>query len=82
MSRFTNDVDAVGEMMNNTMTQLISGAINIAGTLALMIYTNIYLTIITLVMAPPNTRSAPASAEKIVLTCMEISLIGLENCLE
>lgn len=62
MSRFTNDVDAVGEMMNNTMTQLISGAINIAGTLALMIYTNIYLTIITLVMAPLMIRAGKALA--------------------
>ncbi|MDE5931024.1 MAG: ABC transporter ATP-binding protein, partial [Lachnospiraceae bacterium] len=39
MSRFTNDVDAVGEMLNNTINQLISGAINIVGTFALMVYT-------------------------------------------
>ena len=52
MSRFTNDVDAVGEMLNNTINQLISGAINIVGTFALMLYTNIWLTIITVVMAP------------------------------
>ena len=29
-----------------------------------------------------NTRSAPARAENTLETCMEISLIGLENCLE
>ncbi|MGN0377157.1 MAG: ABC transporter ATP-binding protein, partial [Suilimivivens sp.] len=52
MSRFTNDVDAVGEMLNNTVVQLISGTINIVGTLALMIYTNIWLTLITIVMIP------------------------------
>ena len=52
MSRFTNDVDAVGEMLNNTINQLISGAINIVGTFLLMLYTNLYLTIITVVMAP------------------------------
>ncbi len=52
MSRFTNDVDAVGEMLNNTVVQLISGAINIVGTLALMIYTNVWLTLITIVMIP------------------------------
>lgn len=52
MSRFTNDVDTIGEMMNNTVVQLISGTINIVGTLALMIYTNIWLTILTLVMLP------------------------------
>lgn len=52
MSRFTNDVDAVGEMLNNTINQLISGAINIVGTFSLMLYTNLYLTVITVVMAP------------------------------
>ncbi len=52
MSRFTNDVDAVGEMMNNTVVQLISGTINVVGTLCLMIYTNIWLTILTIVMMP------------------------------
>ncbi|MCM1135682.1 MAG: ABC transporter ATP-binding protein/permease [Clostridium sp.] len=52
MSRFTNDVDAVGEMLNNTVVQLISGTINIVGTFALMVYTNVWLTLITIVMIP------------------------------
>lgn len=52
MSRFTNDVDVVGEMLNNTVVQIISGSITLVGTLALMIYTNIWLTIITVVMMP------------------------------
>lgn len=52
MSRFTNDVDAVGEMLNNTVVQLISGTINIVGTFLLMIYTNVWLTLITIVMIP------------------------------
>jgi len=52
MSRFTNDVDAVGEMMNSTVIQLISGVVQITGTLALMIYTNWVLTLITIVMIP------------------------------
>ncbi|MDE7334544.1 MAG: ABC transporter ATP-binding protein/permease [Lachnospiraceae bacterium] len=52
MSRFTNDVDAVGEMLDRTVVQLISGAISIAGTFALMIYTNVWLTLITIVMIP------------------------------
>lgn len=52
MSRFTNDVDVVGEMLNNTVVQIISGTITLVGTLALMIYTNIWLTIITVVMMP------------------------------
>ena len=52
MSRFTNDIDSVGEMLNNSITQLISGTITIVGTLALMIYTNWILTIITIVFIP------------------------------
>ncbi len=52
MSRFTNDLDAVGDMLNNTIVQIISGVINITGTLCLMIYTNIWLTIVTVLMVP------------------------------
>lgn len=33
MSRFTNDVDAVGEMLNTTLIQIISGAVTIIGML-------------------------------------------------
>lgn len=62
MSRFTNDVDAVGEMLNNTVAQVISGAINIVGTFALMVYTNIYLTIITIVTVPLMIRAGGAVA--------------------
>lgn len=52
MSRFTNDVDVVGELLNSTVVQLISGVISLVGTLSLMIYTNVWLTIITIVMIP------------------------------
>lgn len=52
MSRFTNDVDAVGEMLNTTLIQIISGAITITGTVILMLYTNLILGGITLIMAP------------------------------
>ena len=52
MSRFTNDVDTIGEMLNTTIIQLISGVIQLVGTLALMIYTNWVLTLITFVMMP------------------------------
>ena len=38
MSRFTNDVDAVGEMLNNTVVQIISSVINVIGTLSDGIY--------------------------------------------
>lgn len=52
MSRFTNDVDAVGEMLNTTLIQIISGIITIVGTVALMLYTNLILGGITIIMTP------------------------------
>lgn len=52
MSRYTNDVDTIGDMLNNTIVQLISGVITIVGTLVMMIYTNIWLTLVTVLMLP------------------------------
>ena len=58
MSRFTNDVDAVGEMLNNTVVQIISSIINVVGTFCLMVYTNIWLTLITVVSVPLLMQAA------------------------
>ena len=52
MSRFTNDVDAVGEMLSNTVVQLIAGVLSLSGTFALMVFTNWILTGVTIVMVP------------------------------
>lgn len=52
MSRFTNDVDTVGEMLNTTLIQIISGVITIAGTIVLMLYTSPILGAITIVATP------------------------------
>lgn len=52
MSRFSNDVDAVGQMLNTTLIQSISGVITIVGTIVLMLYTNWILGSITLIMTP------------------------------
>ncbi len=52
MSRFANDVDSVGQMLNTTLIQIISGVITIVGTLFLMLYTNWILGMITVVMTP------------------------------
>ncbi|GFI45471.1 putative ABC transporter ATP-binding protein [Lachnospiraceae bacterium] len=60
MSRFTNDVDAVGEMLISTVVQLISGSINIVGTFSLMLYTNVWLTLITIVMIPVMLKAVQA----------------------
>ena len=64
MSRFTNDVDTVGQMLSNTLVQLFSGTLSIIGTLALMIYTNVYLTIITVLMIPLMMRAGGAVAKR------------------
>lgn len=58
MSRFTNDVDAIGEMLNTTLIQIISGAITIVGTIILMLYTNPLLGAITIVMTPLLTLAS------------------------
>ena len=62
MSHFTNDVDTIGQMLSSTLVQLFSGALSLVGTLALMIYTNIWLTLVTLVMIPLVMRAGGAVA--------------------
>ena len=52
MSRFTNDLDSVGEMMNNTMSQIFSGIINLIGTVVLMFVTNWILALVTIIITP------------------------------
>ncbi len=64
MSRFTNDVDTVGQMLSNTLVQLFSGALSIIGTLGLMLYTNVYLTAITIIMVPVMMKAGGAVARR------------------
>ncbi|MCI5884050.1 MAG: ABC transporter ATP-binding protein, partial [Eubacterium sp.] len=52
MSRFTNDEDVVGEMLNNTVIQLIQGVISIVGTVSIMIYMNVWLALLTILLVP------------------------------
>jgi len=52
MSRFTNDVDNIDGMINQTLTSTFSGLISLIGTFVLMITTNIWLTLITVVFIP------------------------------
>lgn len=52
MSRFTNDVDNIAVMLDNSIVSLISGAITIIGTVCIMFYTNIWLSLITIVFTP------------------------------
>lgn len=55
MSRFTNDIDTVGEMLNTTLIQIISGTLTIIGTIILMLYTNVILGAVTIIMTPVLT---------------------------
>ncbi len=52
MSRFTNDLDAVGEMLNNTLPQVFSGVVTLIGTIILMFVTNWILAVVTIVTVP------------------------------
>lgn len=52
MSRFTNDIDNIGEMLNSTLSNLISGFFTIVGTIFLMFYTNWILALVTLLLTP------------------------------
>ena len=60
MSRFTNDVDNIDVMMNNSLTSLVSGVITLVGTFTFMLTTNIWLTMVTVVFIPIFTLLAGA----------------------
>lgn len=64
MSRFTNDVDTIGEMLNSTLIQILSGTVSLVGTLVLMFYTNVWLSIVTIVVAPIMAKIGTTIASK------------------
>ena len=64
MSRFTNDVDIIGEMLNSTLVQIFSGTITLIGTLALLLYTNWVLAVVTIVVSPIIAKIGTAIAGK------------------
>ena len=47
MSRYTNDIDTISEMINNSIGSLISGALTFAGVMGMMFYLSWRLTLIT-----------------------------------
>ena len=63
MSRFTNDVDNIDMMLNNSLVNLVSGAINIVGTFCMMLFTNVWLTLITVAFIPIFIRGGAAIAK-------------------
>ena len=52
MSRYTNDIDNIDMMINNSLVGLISGAISLVGTFIFMITTSWVLTLITVISIP------------------------------
>lgn len=52
MSRFTNDVDNIDVMLNNSLTSIVSGIISIVGTFIFMLTTSLWLTLITVCFIP------------------------------
>lgn len=64
MSRFTNDVDTVGEMLTNTVVQIFSAVITLIGSLVLMVYTSIWLTLVTLLMLPLMMKAGGTIAKR------------------
>ena len=64
MSRFTNDIDTIGEMLNTTLIQIISGAITILGTIVLMLYTSPVLGAITIIATPLLTYLSKVIMQK------------------
>ena len=64
MSRFTNDVDNIDMMLNNTLTSLVSGTVSLIGTFIFMITTNIWLTLITVAFVPIFFKGGGAIAKR------------------
>ncbi len=52
MSRFTNDVDNIGNMLDNSLVSLISGAVTLVGTFIFMLTTSWILTLVTAAFIP------------------------------
>ena len=63
MSRFTNDVDNIDVMLNNSLTSIVSGVITLVGTFTIMLITNGWLTLITVVFIPVLMFSAATIAK-------------------
>lgn len=52
MSRATNDVENVSVTLNQSTTQLLSSIISIAGSFIIMLYLNVWLTLVCMVTIP------------------------------
>ncbi len=64
MSRFTNDVDNIGVMLDHSLVSLFSGSITLIGTFIFMITTNWVLTLVTVVFIPIFMKGGAAIAKR------------------
>lgn len=64
MSRYTNDVDNIGMMLDNSLVSAISGIITLLGTFTFMITTNWVLTLITVVFIPVFIKGGAMIAKR------------------
>lgn len=64
MSRFTNDVDNIGLMLDTTIVSLVSGVVTLIGTLCFMLYTNVLLTMVTVLFIPLFAFASSTIAKK------------------
>ena len=64
MSRFTNDVDNVGTMLDHSLVSIFSGVISLVGTFVFMITTNLFMTLITVVFIPIFIKGGGAIAKR------------------
>ncbi|MEC4176051.1 ABC transporter ATP-binding protein [Adlercreutzia sp. R7] len=52
LSRITNDVDTLGQSLNQGVTQLITSIVTVVGVLVMMLSINLVMTLVALVMIP------------------------------
>ena len=64
MSRFTNDVDSIDTMLNNSLTSIVSGVITLIGTFIFMVTTSFWLTLVTVCFIPVFLMGGMAIAKK------------------
>ncbi len=64
MSRFTNDVDNIGVMLDSAIISVVSGTATVITTLVFMLYTNVPLTVITLIFLPVFARGSMALGKR------------------
>ena len=64
MSRFTNDVDNVGTMLDSSIVSVVSGLATIIGTLVFMVATNLILSLVTVIFVPLFSLSGMAIAKR------------------